>query len=140
MTITLTPIVPEGQTATPCVLCAGDARNSGATPSPMGPQNVRRAEKPGAVLREYVGEDRVHGEWVKCDSGVLSFGVVRIFDTPANAAAFALTGFGTEPREGTLTVEVGGETPVEIFSKCVITSRESAQVGVAVATQYTIEG
>ena len=139
MTITLTPIVPSGQTATPCVLCAGATRNSGSTPSPMGPQNVRRAEKPGAAMREYVGADRVNGEWVKCDSGVLSFGVVRIFDTPANAAAFALTGFGTEPREGTLTATVGGTT-VTIFSKCVVTSRESAQVGVAVATQYTIEG
>ena len=139
MTITLTPIVPSGQTATPCVLCAGATRNSGSTPNPMGPQNVRRGEKPGTALREYVGADRVNGEWVKCDSGVLSFGVVRIFDTPANAAAFALTGFGTEPREGTLTATVGGTT-VTIFSKCVITSRESAQVGVAVATQYTIEG
>ena len=127
MTITLTPIVPEGQTATPCVLCAGDTRNSGATPAPMGPQNVRRAEKPGAALREYVGADRVEGEWVKCDSGVLTFGVTRIFDTPAHAAAFALT--ATE----------GGST-VTIFAKCVVTARESAQVGCAVATQYTIEG
>lgn len=136
MTITLTP---NGTGSTPCVLCAGDARNSGAAPLPIGPQNVRRAEKPGAALREYVGADRVHGEWVKCDSGVLSFGVVRIFDTPAHAAAFALAGFGSEPREGTLTATVGDST-VTIFSRCVITSRESAQVGVAVATQYTIEG
>ena len=139
MTITLTPIVPPGQTATPCVLCAGDARNSGSTPNPMGPQNVRRAEKPGAVLREYVGADRVEGEWVKCDSGVLTFGVTRIFDTPAHAAAFALTGFGSEPREGALTATEGGST-VTIFAKCVVTARESAQVGCAVATQYTIEG
>ena len=136
MTITLTPYASG---STPCVLCAGDARNSGSTPNPMGPQNVRRAEKPGAVLREYVGEDRVHGEWVKCDSGVLTFGVTRIFDTPAHAAAFALTGFGSEPREGALTA-TEGETEVTIFAKCVITSRESAQVGCAVATQYTIEG
>ena len=139
MPVTLTPIVTEGQTATPCVLCAGDTRNSGETPAPMGPQNVRRAEKPGAVLREYVGEDRVHGEWVQCDSGVLTFGVTRIFDTPAHAAAFALTGFGSEPREGALTATEGGSA-VTIFAKCVITSRESAQVGCAVATQYTIEG
>lgn len=139
MTITLTPIVPSGQTATPRVLCAGATRNSGSTPNPMGPQNVRRAEKPGAAMREYVGADRVNGEWVKCDSGVLSFGVVRIFDTPAHAAAFALTGFDTEPREGTLTATVGSDS-VTIFAKCVITSRESAQVGCAVATQYTIEG
>ena len=139
MTIKLTPIVPSGQTATPCVLCAGATRNSGSSPNPMGPQNVRRAEKPGAILREYVGADRAEGEWVKCDSGVLSFGVTRIFDTPAHAAAFALTGFGTEPREGTLTATIGSDT-VTIFSKCVITSRESAQVGCAVATRYTIEG
>ena len=134
MTITLTP---PGTNPTPCVLCAGDARNS--TGQPMGPQNVRRAEKPGAALREYVGADRVNGEWVKCDSGVLSFGVVRIFDTPAHAAAFALAGFGSEPREGALTATEGGST-VTIFAKCVITGRESAQVGCAVATQYTIEG
>jgi len=44
MTITLTPA-----SGTAAVLCAGDARNS--TGSPMGPQNVRRDEKPGAVMR-----------------------------------------------------------------------------------------
>ena len=137
MTITLTGKPPGGQVAVACVLCAGDARNS--TGQPMGPQNVRRAEKPGAALREYVGEDRVQGEWVKCDSGVLSFGVVRIFNTPAHAAAFALTGFGSEPRAGALTA-TEGDTTVTIFAKCVITARESAQVGCAVATQYTIEG
>lgn len=134
MTITLTPA-----TGTACVLCEGDARNSGSSPSPMGPQDIRRAEKPGAAMREYVGADRVEGEWVKCDSGVLSFAVTRIFDTPANAAAFALTGFVDEPREGALTATEGGST-VTIFAKCVITSRESAQVGVAVHTRYTIEG
>lgn len=135
MTITLTPA-----SGSAVILCAGDARNSGSSPNPMGPQNVRRAEKPGAVLREYVGEDRVKGEWVKCDSGVLSFGVTRIFDTEAHAAAFALTGFGNEPREGTLTATIGSGSPITLFAHCVITSRESAQVGVAVATQYTIEG
>lgn len=134
MTITLTPA-----SGSAVILCAGDARNSGSSPNPMGPQNVRRAEKPGAVLREYVGADRVNGEWVKCDSGALSFGVTRIFDTEAHAAAFALTGFGTEPREGALTATIGNET-ITLFAHCVITSRESAQVGVAVATQYTIEG
>lgn len=134
MTITLTPA-----SGSAVILCAGDARNSGSSPNPMGPQNVRRGEKPGAVLREYVGADRVDGEWVKCDSGVLSFGVTRIFDTEAHAAAFALTGFGTEPREGALTATIGNET-ITLFAHCVITSRESAQVGVAVATQYTIEG
>ena len=136
MTIKLTP---PGTNATPCVLCAGSTRNAGSSPSPMGPENVNRSEKPGAAIREYVGADRIHGERVKCDSGVLSFGVTRIFDTPAHAAAFALTGFGTEPREGALTA-TEGETEVTIFAKCVITSRESAQVGCAVATQYTIEG
>ena len=132
MTITLTPV-----SGTAVVLCAGDTRNS--TGSPMGPQNVRRAEKPGAVMREYVGADRVDAEWVQCDSGVLSFGVTRIFATEALAAAFALTGFGTEPREGSLTATIG-ESTVTIFSHCTITSRETAQVGVAVATHYTIEG
>jgi hypothetical protein len=137
MTITLTPIVPTGQTATPCLLCAGDARNSEGLP--MGPQNVHRAEKPGAALREYVGADRVEGEWVKCDSGTLTFGVTRIFPTEAAAAAFALTGFGSEPRAGILTATQGDQT-VPLFGRCVITGRESSQVGVAVYTQYTIEG
>ena len=136
MTIKLTP---PGNTANPCVLCAGSTRNAGSSPSPMGPENVNRSEKPGAAIREYVGADRIHGERVKCDSGVLSFGVTRIFDTAAHAAAFALTGFDTEPREGALTAEVGSDT-VTIFAHCVITSRESAQVGVAVHTRYTIEG
>lgn len=136
MTIKLTP---PGNTANPCVLCAGATRNAGSSPSPMGPENVNRSEKPGAAIREYVGADRIHGERVKCDSGVLSFGVTRIFDTAAHAAAFALTGFDTEPREGALTAEVGNDT-VTIFAHCVITSRESAQVGVAVHTRYTIEG
>ena len=137
MTITLTPIVPEGQTATPCVLCAGDTRNS--TGQPMGPQNVRRAERPGAALREYVGFDRVQGEWVKCDAGTLTFGVTRIFPSEAAAAAFALTGFGSEPRDGALTATQDGQTVV-LFTKCVVTGRESSQVGVAVYTRYTIEG
>lgn len=136
MTIKLTP---PGTNATPCVLCAGSTRNAGSSPSPMGPENVNRSERPGAAIREYVGADRIHGERVKCDSGVLSFGVTRIFDSAANAAAFALTGFGTEPREGALTAEVGSDT-VTIFAHCVITSRETAQVGVAVHTRYTIEG
>lgn len=134
MTIKLTSF---DSTPVVCTLCAGDERKSDGTP--MGPQNVRRAEKPGAVLREYVGEDRVKGEWVQCDSGVLSFGVTRIFATEKAAAEFALKGFGTEPREGTLEAVIGEDT-VTLFDRCVITSRESAQVGVAVATQYTIEG
>ena len=118
-------------------LVAGQSRNS--TGDPVGPSDLRMAVTPGVAMREYVGADRVEGEWVKCDSGVLTFGVTRIFDTPAHAAAFALTGFGSEPREGALTATEGGST-VTIFAKCVITARESAQVGCAVATQYTIEG
>ena len=64
---------------------------------------------------------------------------VRAHGLRQRAAPFALTGFGSEPREGALTA-TEGETEVTIFAKCVITSRESAQVGCAVATQYTIEG
>jgi len=137
MTITLTGKPPGGQNAVDCVLCAGDARNS--TGQPMGPQNVRRTERPGAALREYVGADRVEGEWVKCDAGTLTFGVTRIFPSEAAAAAFALTGFGSEPRDGVLTATQDGQT-VDLFTKCVVTGRESSQVGVAVYTQYTIEG
>lgn len=132
MTITLTP--PSGSAYT---LCAGGTRASDG--SPMGPADVHRIERPGAAIREYVGADRVEGEWVKCDSGTLSFSVTRIFATEAAAAAYALTGLGSEPREGALKATEGSET-VTIFSHCVMTGRETSQVGVAVAVQYTFEG
>ena len=132
MDLTLTP---SGGSAT--TLCSDGTRSVNG--APVGPGNLSINETPGVEMREYVGADRIHGERVKCDSGVLSFGVTRIFDTAAHAAAFALTGFGTEPREGALTAEVGSDT-VTIFAHCVITSRESEQVGVAVHTRYTIEG
>ena len=50
MTITLT----NGNTVH--TLCEGDDRNS--TGDPVGPSDLRMAETPGAVLREYVGADR----------------------------------------------------------------------------------
>ena len=111
----------------------GDVRNS--TGVPMGPQNVRVQENPGAVLREYVGADRVEGERVRCDSGTVSFGTTRIFGTEAEATAWAMTGHRAEAVEGALVVD--GET---VYRKAVVTSKQVSQVGVAVATQYTIQG
>ena len=111
----------------------GDVRNS--TGVPMGPQNIRVQENPGAVLREYVGADRVEGERVRCDSGMVSFGTTRIFATEAAATAWAMYGHRAEAVEGAL--EVDGET---VYPKAVVTSKQVSQVGVAVATQYTIQG
>lgn len=111
----------------------GDVRNSAGVP--MGPQNIRVQENPGAVLREYVGADRVEGERVRCDSGTVSFGTTRIFATEAEATAWAMTGHREEDVEGALVVD--GET---VYEKAVVTSKQVSQVGVAVATQYTIQG
>ena len=88
MTITLT----NGNTVT--TLCAGDTRNSAG--DPVGPQNLRIAETPGADLREYVGADRVEGEHVRCDSGSVSFGVTRTFADEAAALAWVSGSFISE--------------------------------------------
>ena len=111
----------------------GDVRNS--TGVPMGPRNVSVQENPGAVIREYVGADRVEGERVRCDSGTLSFGTTRIFGTEAEATAWAMTGHRAESVEGALVVD--GET---VYRKAVVTSKQVSQGGVAVSTPYTIQG
>lgn len=111
----------------------GDVRNS--TGVPMGPQNIRVQENPGAVLREYVGADRVEGERVRCDSGTVSFGTTRIFANESQATVWAMLGHRAEAVEGALVVD--GNT---VYQKAVVASKQVSQVGVAVATQYTIQG
>ena len=111
----------------------GDVRNS--TGVPMGPQGIRVQENPGTAIREYIGADRVEGEHVRCDSGTLTFGTTRIFTTEAEATAWAMCGHRAEAVEGALVVD--GQT---IYPKAVVTSKQVSQVGVAVATQYTVEG
>ena len=111
----------------------GDVRNSAGVP--MGPQNIRVQENPGAAIREYVGADRVEGEHVRCDSGTVSFGTTRIFASESAATAWAMAGHREEAVEGALVVD--GET---VYRKAVVTSKQVSQVGVAVATQSTIQG
>ena len=119
-------------------LC-GDERNDGdernSTGVPMGPQNIRVQESPGAVLREFVGADRVEGERVRCDSCTVSFGTTRIFGDEAGATTWAMIGHRDDAVEGALVVD--GNT---VFQKAVVTSKQISQVGVAVVTQYTIQG
>ena len=141
MTITLTP---PGTNATPCELCAGQARN--ATGSPVGPRDLRITLTPGVAIREFVGADRVQPEHVKCDSGCVSFGVTRTFATEALALAYATGAFLTEPNEGVLSIggtkifgtrTVGNST---VDAKCVVTHRTLAVVGCTVAVNYSITG
>ena len=51
-------------------LCAGQTRNN--TGAPVGPRDIRDAETPGVVIREYVGVDRVVGDRVGCDHGTVT--------------------------------------------------------------------
>ena len=51
------------------VLSTGDARRTDG--SPFGVANVTVGENPGAEVREFVGADRVFGEWVRCNHGVV---------------------------------------------------------------------
>lgn len=129
MTITLT----SSDLTTTTTLCAGQSRNSSG--SPVGPANLRVSLTPGVVVREYVGADRVAGEHIKCDRGVVTFDVERIFPTVAKALAYASSTFLSELSEGSLAFD--GST---VFENAAVTSRSVAVVGCAVAVSYTIEG
>lgn len=132
MTITLTP--PNGTATT---LCSGDERKTDGTP--FGASDVTSDETPGSALREFVGADRVQGEHVGCDRGTLTFRTTRIFATVAAASAWAIAGHRAEAKAGALKVTVGGTTTT-VFENCAVVSKRISQVGVAVVTQYTIEG
>lgn len=114
-------------------LCAGQARNS--TGSPVGPRDIKDAETPGVVLREYVGADRVAGDRVRCDHGVVTFGVIRTYGSVADATAYALVGHRSEDTVGALKYD-----DTTIFENAAVTSRSIAQIGCTVALNYTIEG
>ena len=120
-------------------LCEGDMRDS--TGKPVGPQNLRIAETPGAAMREYVGADRVQPEHVRCDSGTVSFGVTRTFATAALALKYIRESIvggqqTSEPSEGQLKFD-----DVAVFGpKSVVTQRVAALVGCTVAVNYSITG
>ena len=130
MTITLT----DGSTEH--TLCEGDVRNS--TGGPVGPGGLRMAETPGAVLREYVGADRVEGEHVRCDSGSVSFGVTRTFATVAAALSYISGAYLAEPKKGVL--KFGDNAVFGAGHVSVVTQRTMALVGCTVAVNYTIQG
>lgn len=114
-------------------LCAGQARNS--TGSPVGPRDIKNAETPGVVLREYVGADRVAGDRVRCDHGTITFGVTRTYATVADATAYALAGHRSEDTVGALKYDNN-----VIFKNAAVTARSISQIGCTVVVNYTIEG
>ena len=120
-------------------LVEGQTRNS--TGSPVGPRDLRIAESPGAAVREFVGADRVQPEHIRCDSGVVSFGVTRTFGSVADALAYIRTRLvggqlTSEPSEGQLKFD-----DVAVFGpKSVVTRRVAALVGRTVHVDYTIQG
>ena len=115
------------------VLSTGDARRSDGMPFGVG--GITVSETPGAEIREYVGADRVEGEHVRCDHGSVSFQTHRVFPTVEAAVAWAMSGHRAEAKAGALVF--GGNT---IFAKAVVTGKRLSQVGVAVVTQYNVEG
>ena len=115
------------------VLSTGDARRSDGKPFGVG--GITVSETPGAELREYVGADRVEGEHVRCDHGSVSFQTHRVFATVEAAVAWAMSGHRAEAKAGALVF--GGNT---VFVTAVVTAKRLSQVGVAVVTQYTVEG
>ena len=130
MTITLT----NGNTVH--TLCEGDARNS--TGGPVGPSDLRMAETPGAVLREYVGADRVEGEHVRCNSGSVSFGVTRTFATVDAALSYISGAYLAEPKKGVL--KFGDAAVFGADHVSVVTRRTMALDGCTAAVNYTIQG
>ena len=115
------------------VLATGDARRSDGNPFGVG--GITVSETPGAEIREYVGADRVEGEHIRCDHGSVSFQTHRVFPTVEAAVAWAMFGHREEAKAGALVF--GGNT---VFAKAVVTAKRLSQVGVAVVTQYTVEG
>ena len=114
-------------------LCEGQTRNN--TGAPVGPRDLRDAETPGVVIREYVGADRVVGDRVGCDHGTVTFGVTRTFSSVALATAYAPVGHRSEDAVGALKYD-----STTIFDDAAVTRREIAQVGCTVVVNYTIEG
>ena len=114
-------------------LCEGQTRNN--TGAPVGPRDIRDAETPGVVIREYVGADRVVGDRVGCDHGTVTFGVTRTFSSVALATAYALVGHRSEDTVGALMYD-----DTTIFENAAVTRREISQVGCTVVVNYTIEG
>ena len=115
------------------VLSTGDARRSDGNPFGVG--GITVSATPGAESREYVGADRVEGEHIRGDHGSVSFQTHRVFPTVEAAVAWAMFGHREEAKAGALVF--GGNT---VFAKAVVTAKRLSQVGVAVVTQYTVEG
>ena len=113
-------------------LVSTQARNKDG--DPVGPQNLRLADTPGVVKREYIGETRIRPEDVRVHSGTCTFDVHREFATVALALEY-VAGIVNEPTEGALMF---GEN--EVFENAAVASRSVAQVGCSVAVSYTIEG
>lgn len=115
------------------ILCSDSARSTDG--SPVGPDNIRIADRPGVRLSECVGAERVRPGAVACRSCTITFDATRIFASAADATAWCLKGYLLEPTVGAFAID--GET---ILSDAAVTARAMAQSGCAVSVSYTIEG
>lgn len=125
-------------------LCHGQRRYAGdEAGKASGPSNLRISDEPGVAVREYVGADRVRPEHVQCDHGTITFDVVRTFQTPEDALAWA-TGrtpdeqFGGEASQGEL--KFGDVNPFGDGAVACVKRRMLSQVGCTLHVSYTIEG
>lgn len=114
-------------------LVSGQTRNS--TGSPIGPDNLVIDDRPGIVIREYVGKTRIEPEDVKPHHGSASFGVTRTFASVAAALTYMSTTLLGEETEGALKFDSN-----VVFSKATVSNRKAANVGCTVVVNYTIEG
>lgn len=114
-------------------LVSGQARNS--TGSPVGPENLTINDNPGVVRRELIGKTRVETADVRPHSGVVTFGVSRIFSSVDLALAYMSTTMLAEETEGELKFD-----NAVVFGKATVANRKAANVGCCVSVQYTIEG
>ena len=119
-------------------LVSTQARNNDGFP--VGPQNLRLADTPGVVKREYIGETRIKPEDVRVHSGSCTFDVHREFGdangkSGVERALAYVAGIVNEPTEGALKFD-----STTVFANAAVTSRVVANVGCSVAVSYTIEG
>ncbi len=118
----------------PYVICHGATRNKAG--DAIGPFNLRYSETPGTQRHEFIGADRVQNEHIRCDSGSVSFSVIRIFATIEAMLTYFTTTFKNEPKEGIL--KVGG---VQMLGDRVTVRRDLASVvGAKIQINYTFEG
>ena len=131
MTITL--VNGTGSSAVTTTLCAGRTRNN--TGSPIGPEGLIGSDEPGVVTHDYIGAEREVPELIRCNHGMISFGVTRTFADVDAAEAYIAGPFWTEGSSGALYYD-----NTKVLDNACVKSRHHALVGCTVKINYTIEG